>query len=55
MHIKYVYDICGMFVNTTYVYVFNKLSEPLRIAKCTLRINDFIPRASIFFKNDGTR
>ena len=49
MYKKYEYDISGMFVNTTYVYVFNKFSEPLRIARCTVIINDFIFRASILF------
>ena len=41
--------MCGMFVNTTHVYVFNKFSEPFRIARCTLRINDFIPRSFNLF------
>ena len=49
MYIRYVYDICGMFVNTTYVYICNKFSEPLRIARCTLKINDFIPRSFNLF------
>ena len=38
-----------MFVNTTYVYILNKFSEPLRIARCTLKINDFIPRSFNLF------
>ena len=49
MYVKFAYHMCGMFVNTTYVYVFNKFSEPLRIARCTLRIIDFIPTVSNMF------
>ena len=55
VYIKYEYDICGMFANTTYMYVFNKFSEPLRIAGCTVRINDFVPRAAILFSRMMTQ
>ena len=44
-----------MSVNTTYVYIRNKFSEPLRIARCTLKINDFIPRSFNLFSRMMTQ
>ena len=44
-----------MSVNTTYVYICNKFSEPLRIARCTLKINDFIPRSFNLFSRITTQ